>query len=106
MHVDGGSRFLVFLGIRAHPPTKGAEVLVNNKVQQEARIGLVRIEGLVKVRRQARQLRQAAPGDHRKIMMFVMKAYIQHDPIEWTIIRIGLLEAAQEMIVLLQPAGA
>lgn len=35
-----GSR--VFLGIIAHPTTKGADILVKNKVQQEARIRLVR----------------------------------------------------------------
>ena len=31
--------FLVFLGISAHPTTKGAEVLVKQKFQQESRIG-------------------------------------------------------------------
>jgi hypothetical protein len=33
---------LLFLGIIAHPTTKGAAVRVEKKVQQESRIGLVR----------------------------------------------------------------
>src|SRR6185503_9497696 len=76
-----------------------ADAWIRHEAPERCRPRTVDVQRVVKLRREGAQLREARAGDVRKVVVLVVVAHVEREPVERAVIRVRLLARAEHVML-------